>query len=452
MSNKTTLGAQTSPSASRVTHTADGDVGAPSKTFPRLRFPEFRDAAGWEERTLGNEGELLTSLTGKAGTDFDAGQARFVTYMNVFSNTFADPKDLRFVDVKEGENQNAVVRGDVFFTISSETPDEVGMSSVLLEDLENCYLNSFCALFRFTKSKKLNSLFTGYSLRQPLVRGYFTKKAQGSTRFNLSKDAFRSLPLFVPSPAEQKKIAECLTTLDEVIAAQSQKLDALKTHKKWLMQQLFPREGETLPRLRFPEFQNGSGWKLKKIGALLVDTPRPIEMDDETQYSLVTVKRRYGGVVSRETLKGKNIKVKSQFIVEANDFLISKRQIVHNACGLVSDELGGRIVSNEYSVLTPREGCDVSFFNYFAQQPSVSHSFMRASVGIVIEKMLFKLDSWLKREFPFPSFEEQQRIATCLTSLDDLITAHSAKLSALKTHKRGLMQQLFPSPEAATDL
>ena len=186
---------------------------------------------------------------------------------------------------------------------------------------------------------------------------------------------------------------------------------------------------------------------MRKIGALLVDTPRPIEMNDETQCSLVTVKRRYGGVVSREILKGKNIKVKSQFIVGANDFLISKRQIVHNACGLVPSELGGCIVSNEYSVLTPRKGCDVKFFNYFAQQPFVSQSFMRASVGIVIEKMLFKLDSWLKREFPFPSFEEQQRIACCLVSLDDVIATESTKLESPKSHKQGLMQQLFPSPE-----
>ena len=235
---------------------------------PKLRFPEFRDAAGWAEKRLGNEGELLSSLTGKAGADFDAGEARFVTYMNVFSNTFVDPRGLRFVNVKEGENQNAVASGDVFFTISSETPEEVGMSSVLLGDLENCYLNSFCALLRFFEGKRPNPVFTGYLLRQPLVRRYFTKKAQGSTRFNLSKDAFRNLPLCVPSPPEQQKIAECLSSVDELMAAQARKLDALKTHKKGLMQQLFPREGETQPRLRFPEFQNAGEWGKRQLSQL----------------------------------------------------------------------------------------------------------------------------------------------------------------------------------------
>ena len=235
---------------------------------PKLRFPEFRGTGAWEEKLLGNEGELLSSLTGKAGNDFDTGKAKFVTYINVFTNTFVDPTALRFVDVKEGENQNAVANGDVFFTISSETPEEVGMSSVLLQDLENCYLNSFCSLFRFSGSKRPNAIFAGYLLRQPLVRAYFTKKAQGSTRFNLSKDAFKRLPLLVPSSPEQQKIADCLSSLDELIAAQARKVNALKTHRKGLMQQLFPREGETQPRLRFPEFNSAGEWTPKTVGQL----------------------------------------------------------------------------------------------------------------------------------------------------------------------------------------
>lgn len=127
-----------------------------------------------------------------------------------------------------------------------------------------------------------------------------------------------------------------------------------------------------------------------------------------------------------------------------NDFLISKRQIVHCACGVVPKALDGSIVSNEYSVLRARDGFDVLFFDYFAQQSTVSQSFLCCSIGIVIEEMLFKLNDWLKEEFLFPSFQEQRKIAECLTSLDDLITVQTQKLIALKTHKKGLMQQLFP--------
>ena len=122
---------------------------------------------------------------------------------------------------------------------------------------------------------------------------------------------------------------------------------------------LFPRDGKTLPRLRFPEFRNAPNWDLRKIGDVLDEVARPIAMDDQEEYSLVTVKRRYGGVVFRERLKGRAIKVKSQFVVKAGDFLISKRQIVHNACGVVPLDLDGSIVSNEYSVLGPKAGSDI---------------------------------------------------------------------------------------------
>lgn len=199
-----------------------------------------------------------------------------------------------------------------------------------------------------------------------------------------------------------------------------------------------------VPKLRFPEFRDGEEWKAKSIGSMLVETPRQIELNDDTEYRLVTVRRRYGGLVSRGVLKGKEIKVNSQFLVKAGDFLISKRQIVHNACGLVSQELDGSVVSNEYSVLTPRAGCSVEFFEWFAKQPCVSASFLQCSVGIVIEKMLFKLSAWQKRQFLFPPLKEQQKIAECLSSVEELIAAQARKLDELRTHKKGLMQQLFP--------
>jgi type I restriction enzyme S subunit len=234
-------------------------------TTPRLRFPEFRGASEWSAKALGDEGEFLSSLTGKTAQHFGAGAAKYVTYMNVFTNTFTDMAALGTVDVGSDESQNAVEVGDVLFTVSSETPDEVGMSSVVIDVVPNCYVNSFCAMFRFADGKQPNLRFLGYSLRQPFARDHFAKRAQGSTRFNLSKAAFRSLPFALPSSGEQQKIADCLTSLDEVIAAQGRKVEALKAHKRGLMQQLFPRDGETRPRLRFPEFRNAAEWEIKPL-------------------------------------------------------------------------------------------------------------------------------------------------------------------------------------------
>ena len=212
----------------------------PGETVPRLRFPEFRNTADWKSKILGTQGRFLSSLTGKTAKDFDTGEAAFIPYMNVFSNTFTNTTDLRSVSVADDESQTTVAEGDVFFTVSSETPEEAGMSSVLLENIGNCYLNSFCALFRFEEGKSPDPVFLGYLLRSPLVREHLSRGAQGATRYNISRATFRSLPILIPSAREQRKIADCLGPLDDLIAAEGRMLDALRHHKQGLMQQLFP--------------------------------------------------------------------------------------------------------------------------------------------------------------------------------------------------------------------
>ena len=214
----------------------------PGETVPRLRFPEFRNAADWKTEILETQGNFLPSLTGKTAKDFDIGNATFIPYMNVFSNTFTSATDLRSVNVADDESQSAVAKGDVFFTVSSETPKEAGMSSVLLEEIGNCYLNSFCALFRFDEGKSPDPVFLGYLLRSATVREHLSRGAQGATRYNISRTVFRSLPIKIPSGPEQKKIADCLGPLDDLIAVEGEKVDALRQHKLGLMQQLFPNQ------------------------------------------------------------------------------------------------------------------------------------------------------------------------------------------------------------------
>ena len=212
----------------------------PGETVPRLRFPEFRNSANWKTKVLGTQGSFLSSLTGKAARDFDTGEAAFIPYMNVFSNTFTNTIELRAVNVAGDESQNAIAKGDVFFTVSSETPEEAGMSSVLLEEIDNCYLNSFCALFRFDEGKSPDPVFLGYMLRSAPVREYLSRWAQGATRYNISRATFRNLPILIPSSAEQNKIADSLSPLDNLIAAECERINALRQHKQGLMQQLFP--------------------------------------------------------------------------------------------------------------------------------------------------------------------------------------------------------------------
>jgi len=434
--------------SSKTKHTAKTEDSA-ATLVPQLRFPEFRNSAGWKGTTLGDEGTLLSSLTGKSGPDFDTGDARFVTYMNVFANTFVDPNSLRHVDVKVNESQNAVARGDVFFTVSSETPEDVGMSSVLLHDLDNCYLNSFCTLFRFRDPQRANCVFTGYLLRQPFVRGYFTQKAQGSTRYNLSKDAFRSLPLYLPSLAEQQKIADCLSSLDELIAAQARKVEALKKHKKGLMQQLFPRDGETQPRWRFPEFQDAGDWvqtSLGKISVVLkgkgISKADLVANGSQPCIRYGELYTRYGETI-KEAVSKTNVPAAELTLSEPNDVIIpasgeTKIDIAKASCVLA----GGIALGGDLNVI--RTKLNGVFLSYYLNGPKRADIAMVAQ-GDTVVHLYPKQLALLVVAIPSPA--EQQRIADCLTSLDELITAESQRLDALKTHKRALMQQLFPSPE-----
>lgn len=398
---------------------------------PELRFPEFRDAGEWGQAKLG-EKDISTFVKERIPLD----QVTLESYVST-ENLLPDYAGVTTASkIPSTGSFTRYKKGDIL--ISNIRPY---LKKVWAATNEGGTSNDVIVIR--AKSKVRNS-FLSYLLRNDEFINYVMKGAKGIKMPRGDISLMKEYPIAIPAnPKEQQKIADCLTSVDELITAQAQKLGALKAHKKGLMQQLFPAEGETVPKLRFPEFRDSGNWKLKPIGKVLIEKPRPIDMHDELEYSLVTVKRRYGGLISRGIFKGESIKVKSQFLVNENDFLISKRQIVHCACGVVPKALDGAIVSNEYSVLIPCTGNDINFFNYFAQQPVVSLSFLQCSIGIVIEKMLFKLKDWLKEEFLFPDYDEQKKIAQFLSNMDCLIENHSLKLETLKSHKKGLMQQLF---------
>lgn len=202
----------------------------------RTRLPGF--TTPWQKVKLGEIGKTYNGLTGKSKEDFEDGNAKFIPYINVFSNEKVNIDKLGVVSVDESEKQNKVQYGDIFFTVSSETPDEVGMASVLLEYIDDTYLNSFCFGYRLNDFETLNPIFASYILRGDRFRNYMMVLAQGSTRFNISKNEVMKLRIELPSLPEQKAIAEVLTTADDEIATHRKKLDALRLQKRGLMQQL----------------------------------------------------------------------------------------------------------------------------------------------------------------------------------------------------------------------
>ena len=181
------------------------------KDKPEIRFAGYTDA--WEKRKLGSMGTTYSGLSGKTKEDFGHGNAKFVTYMNVFSNPLSQLEGLDSIEIDEKQHQ--VKKGDVFFTTSSETPNEVGMSSVWTFNIPNVYLNSFTFAYRPTEVFDLNYL--AFVLRSPLVRRSFMLLAQGISRFNISKVKAMDITIPVPEFKEQEKIGSLLGSLDNLI-------------------------------------------------------------------------------------------------------------------------------------------------------------------------------------------------------------------------------------------
>lgn len=200
---------------------------------PKRRFAGFTQP--WEQRKLGEMGDTFTGLSGKTKEDFGHGDAKFVTYINVFSNPISDPYGTESVEIDS--KQKEVKYGDVFFTTSSETPEEVGMSSVWLENTENVYLNSFC--FGYRPTVEFDPYYLAFMLRSPVVRKKFMFLAQGISRYNISKNKVMDMLVSVPTLEEQKKVGAFYKELENLITLHQRKLEKLQNLKKSYLNEMF---------------------------------------------------------------------------------------------------------------------------------------------------------------------------------------------------------------------
>lgn len=199
-----------------------------------------------------------------------------------------------------------------------------------------------------------------------------------------------------------------------------------------------------VPEIRFKGFSGE--WENKKIGRILAEIKRPIELMDNASYQLVTVKRRNEGVVPRVVLKGKNILVKNYFSVKAGDYLISKRQVVHGANGIVPDNLDGAVVSNEYLVVTDSDDITARYWTVISIRPEMHKLFFVSSYGVDIEKLVFDVTDWKNRTIVIPQVTEQKNITDYFQKLDALINQHQQKHDKLSNIKKAMLEKMFPKP------
>jgi type I restriction enzyme S subunit len=198
-----------------------------------------------EWRKIGDLGSYYGGLTGKTKKDFEDGNAKFITYMNVFANPSLDESTVGMVHINEGEKQNKVQKGDILFTGSSETPDEAGMSCVITEDLlEDYYMNSFCFGLRLNNPEQFSLHYLKHLLRSYSIRNAISKTASGVTRFNISKARFGNILIPVPSIDEQHCIVGILDTFTAAIDNLKQQIEQRCKQYEYYRNQLLDLEGE----------------------------------------------------------------------------------------------------------------------------------------------------------------------------------------------------------------
>jgi len=399
---------------------------AQPRLAPKLRFPEFREAEGWEPKRLG------LALKFQAGFPFpSSGFNDARKGLRLIRN-----RDLRSDDIvkfySEDFDPNYVVNnGDVLVGMDGDfTPTVWEKGEALLNQ----------RVGRILPRGDNDQRFLLYLLTLCL-KGIEETTARTTVK-HLSHSAVEDKHEPLPSSDEQQKIAECLSSLDELIAAQARKLDALKTYKKGLMQQLFPREGETQPRLRFPEFQGAGEWVPRTLGSVCSSFSGGTPSTSQPEYYGGDIPFIRSAEIARDRtelfLTDAGLSNSAAKIVSQGDVLVALYGA--NSGDVAIARIDGAI--NQAILCLKSKESNTFIYQFLSFKKAwVVATYLQGGQGNLSGEIVKSISVF------FPSPAEQKAIASCLSSLDDLIAAQARKLEALKVHKKGLMQQLFPCPE-----
>jgi type I restriction enzyme S subunit len=410
------------------------------KLVPRLRFPEFENAGEWEMLELSEITDRITEKieTKKITTVSISAGLGFVSQAEKFSRDISGQQYKNYIHLRKDEF--AYNKGN-----SKTFPQ--GCIYKLIEFDEAAVPNAFIC-FRF-KSKVVADFYQGYfanNFHGKQLKKFITSGARMDGLLNISPSDFFSISFPTPTKREeQQKIASCLSSLDEVIRAESQKLELYQQHKKGLLQNLFPQEGETVPKLRFKDFEESGEWVEKTLGEIC-------DVRDGTHDSPKYVSQGYPLVTSKNLMSNGMIDfINVDYLTEYDYNQINKRSKVD-----VGDILFGMIGTIGNPVIVRTDGFAIKnvaliksqgvlnqeFLVYQFKSDFIEKQFGRVNAGGILKfialGMIRNLDIFV------PNLAEQQKIASCLSSIDDLINAQRQKIELLKQHKKGLLQGLFP--------
>lgn len=425
--------------------------GKPTVT-PRLRFPEFRKKAGWNAEPMERLYSFIRNNSlSRDKLNYDRGVVKNIHYGDIhtkFQTLFDITKEsVPYINDTEPlpplDSEDHCVEGDLIFADASEDTNDVGKSIEIVNLNGERLLSGQHTILARRIDERLILGFGGHLFRSGHIRSQIMKEAQGTKVYAISATRLGNIEVAFPvDQNEQRKIADCLTSLDAVVAAQGRKVGLLAAHKKGLMQQLFPREGEALPRLRFPEFCDEGEWEERKAGTLFAN--RVNKGEEGLPIYSVTM---HDGMARRDSFDRNYYDIEEA----AGNKKACKNDIAYNMMRMWQGALGVApedcLVSPAYIVLTPEKDVVSRFFEYLFKLPASLLSLTAHSRGLTKDRLRLYYDDFARISLRCPSKAEQQRIAACLSALDARLAAEAAKLATLKIHKKGLMQQLFPSPE-----
>ena len=425
----------------------------PSHIVPKLRFPEFRDAPPWLAPAFaGLYSFKRTNTLSRDKLNYGTGEIRNIHYGDIhtkFTPLFRMGNEhVPYINLDASANRfdddAFCEEGDIVLADASEDLDDVGKAiEVVSLDGERVVAGMHTILATRRGSVPVVG-FGGQLFQCAAVRAGIKKEAQGAKVYGISAKRVSAVPVPIPATeVEQQKIADCLGSLDDLITAEGRKLEALRQHKQGLMQQLFPQPGETVPRLRFPELEAAPEWEEEKLGNLVAiasgKSPSQYALFAEGDCAFVKVEdlnncSKYQ-VGAREYCNDVRDAVPSSSIV----FPKRGAAIENNKIRITASEI---LIDTNLMALTPLNTEATEFLYYYLVRVGLAQIADTSSIPQINNKHI------IPYRVLVPSESEQHRIADCLSMLDARLAAQVEKLNALKTHRQGLLQQLFPPLES----
>jgi restriction endonuclease S subunit len=421
------------------------------KTESHLRFPEFKNSGEWQLLPLGCKVHSISGypFSGSDISEDDAG-VPLLRGINITEGYIRHNPDIDryFRGNIESLDKFKIQTGDLVIGMDGS---KVGKNSALVTEYDSgALLVQRVARLRSENVNLIQYIFQ--QINSTTFHNYVDRVNTSSGIPHISLKQIESFEIHFPqNKEEQHKISDCLSSLVELITAEAQKLEALKVQKKGLMQQLFPTEGETAPELRFEEFRHTGEWKetkLEEIG----EFKNGINFSPEKKgkgYLTVDVLNMYGqGIETRLDDLYRVDVADTDYFLRDGDILFVRSSLKREGVGWVSI-----FRNNNEPVLFCGFLIRLRVNSFKSTNPIYLGYYLRSEIGR--EKVVslsgtgtitnVSQNSLKQITVPLPSTSEQQKIANCLSSLDEVITAQGDKIVSLKDHKKGLMQQLFPN-------